>query len=77
MLPLAPFSDTHVTLVSTHKNTQLGTTECLQACYSCGMGPGVGHRLREWARLFSCHFELYVIQIMLRTKQAITLKVGS
>lgn len=41
----------------------------LSAWYSCGMGPGVGQGLKEWECLFSCHFDLHVIQIMSRTKQ--------
>lgn len=64
MRSFTPFSDRNVTLVSSPKNDQPGTHASLQAGYSCGMGPGVGHRLKRWQHLFSCHFDLCAIQIM-------------
>lgn len=64
MRSFTPFSDRNVTLVSSPKNDQPGTPASLQAGYSCGMGPGVGHRLKRWQHLFSCHFDLCVLQIM-------------
>lgn len=70
MRSFTPFSDRHVRLVSSPKKDQPGAPASLQAWYSCGMGPGVGHRLKGWQHLFSWHFDLCVIQIMfLHTEQ--------
>lgn len=73
MLSFTPFSDRHVTLVSSPKNNQPGAPVGLPAWYSCGMGPGpvVSQGLKEWDCLFSWRFGLHVIQIMSRTEQQV------
>ncbi len=49
----------------------------LHAWYSCGMGPGAGQGLKGRECLFTCHFELHVIQNMSRTEQqALTQRRG-